>query len=242
MANALAAAAIAPRIDRACRDAELQTVFQPLIDLAHDHVVAYEALTRFPGDVTWTTRDWFANANAVGLGLRLELAAVANALTHLDEIPPDTALAINVSAAVAMTDAFFELVAPVAPRLIVELTEHDPVDDYEALSDQLENLRRLGARIAVDDVGAGFSSLRHTFLLEPDIVKLDLSLTSVIASDARTRALITTLVRYAARTGASVAAEGIESEVELERVRALGIDHGQGYLLGRPGPLTVSLN
>jgi len=232
----------APRIDRACRDAELDTVFQPLVDLQRNRLVAYEALTRFPGDVTWTTRDWFENANAVGLGPRLERAAVAAALSYLDEIPEPVALAVNVSAAVAMTDEFFELVAPVASRLIVELTEHEPVDDYDALIDQLTQLRALGARIAVDDVGAGFSSLQHAFRLDPDIVKLDLSLTSVIETDARTRALIATLVRYAARTGAAVAAEGIESEDELERVRELGIHHGQGYLLGRPAPLTVSLN
>lgn len=234
--------ATAPRIDRACRDAELDTVFQPLIDLERNQLVAYEALTRFPADMAGTTRDWFANASAVGLGARLELAAIAAALVHLEEIPEGVALAVNVSAEVAMTDEFFELVAPFASRLIVELTEHDPVDDYDALIDQLAQLRTLGARIAVDDVGAGFSSLQHAFLLEPDIVKLDLSLTSVIATDKRTRALIATLVRYAARTGAAVAAEGIESEYELERVRELGIHHGQGYLLGRPAPLTVSLN
>jgi EAL domain-containing protein (putative c-di-GMP-specific phosphodiesterase class I) len=232
----------APRIIRACREAELDTVFQPLVDLERNRLVAYEALTRFPDDMTWSTRDWFANANAVGLGVRLELTAVATALTYLGEIPEPVALAVNVSAAVAMTDEFFELVAPFASRLIIELTEHEPVDDYDALVDQLAQLRALGARVAVDDVGAGFSSLQHAFLLEPDIVKLDLSLTSVIATDARTRALISTLVRYAARTGATVAAEGIESEHELERVRELGIHHGQGYLLGRPAPLTMCLN
>lgn len=242
MPEAAAGAGTAPRIDRACRDAELDTVFQPMIDLERNKLVAYEALTRFPADMRGTTRDWFVNANAVGLGLRLEITAIATALTYLNEIPEPVALAVNVSAAVAVTDEFFELVAPFASRLIIELTEHEPVDDYDALIEQLAQLRGLGARIAVDDVGAGFSSLQHAFLLEPDIVKLDLSLTSVIATDPRTRALIATLVRYAARTGAAVAAEGIESEHELERVRELGIHHGQGYLLGRPAPLTVSLN
>src|SRR5207237_702692 len=88
------------------------------------------------------------SAYALGVRAELELAAVRSALGHLPDFPPGTRLSINVSPAVAITDAFFELVAPVAERLIVELTEHEPVDDYDTLVEVLANLRSLGALIA----------------------------------------------------------------------------------------------
>jgi EAL domain-containing protein (putative c-di-GMP-specific phosphodiesterase class I) len=224
------------------RPLHLETVFQPMIELESNDCVAYEALTRFPADGSLTTRDWFVAAHNEGTGAALELRAIASALTHLDEIPPAAALAINVSPQVAVTTEFFELVAPFAHRLIVELTEHDPVDDYESLTIALDALRTLGARVAVDDVGAGFASLRHILRLAPDIVKLDLSLTSALADDPRARALTAALVEFAAQTGAAIAAEGIETPLQLALLQELGIEQGQGYLLGRPSPLNAQLN
>jgi len=230
------------RICRACEADQLETIFQPLVDLDNNQCVAYEALTRFPEDPAWSTSDWFATAREVGMAVELELAAIAAALDHLDEIPARTALAINVSAMVAVTDEFFVLVAPVAHRLIIELTEHDPVDDYHALAKALAGLRQLGARIAVDDVGAGAASLRHVLNLAPDIVKLDLTLTHGLEDVPGAHALASAMVHFAGSTGALIAAEGIETPHELELLRELGVDHGQGYLLGRPGPLEAHLH
>jgi EAL domain-containing protein (putative c-di-GMP-specific phosphodiesterase class I) len=230
------------RIRRMCDKAELETVFQPLIKLTSEECVAYEALTRFPDASSWTTSDWFAAAREVGMAQMLELAAIAEALSHIDRIPPQAALAINISPAVAVTAEFFELAAPFAERLIIELTEHEPVEDYAALVEALGELRSLGARVAVDDVGAGFASLRHILRLSPEIVKLDLSLTRGIEDDPGVHALTSALVDFAAKTGALISAEGIETPAELSVLRELGIDHGQGYLLGMPGPLEVHLN
>ena len=223
------------------RSLDLETVFQPVIELGSNNCVAYEALTRFP-DASLTTRDCFLAAREQGNGAALELRAIAAALTHIDDIPPTAALAINVSPRVAVTDEFFDLVAPFAHRLILELTEHDPVDDYESLTNALSDLRALGARVAVDDVGAGFSSLRHILRLAPDIVKLDLSLTASLEDDPRARALTAALVEFAVRTGAAIAAEGIETPLQLRLLQELGIDQGQGFLLGRPNPLNAHLN
>lgn len=228
------------RIRHAC--AQVETVFQPLISLESNECIAYEALSRFPDDVEWTTSQWFATARELGEGAALELAAVRSALAHLDDIPPKTALAINVSPAVAVTDEFFELVAPFAHRLIIELTEHERVEDYATVVAALEDLRNFGARIAIDDVGAGFASLRHILRLAPDIVKLDLSLTHGMEDGSGAHALTSAMVGFAADTGALIAAEGIETDSELDLLRKLGIDHGQGYLLGRPGPLNAHLN
>jgi EAL domain-containing protein (putative c-di-GMP-specific phosphodiesterase class I) len=233
---------MAARINRALAQGGLETVFQPLIEFESSDCIAYEALTRFPEEAARSTSEWFSDAGELGIGARLELRAIDAALAHLDDIPPQAALAINVSPAVAVTAEFLQLVAPFADRLIVELTEHEPVADYGALVEAIRELRELGARIAIDDVGAGFATLRHILRLAPDIVKLDLSLTAGIAHDAGSRALTSALVGFAQRTGTLIAAEGIETDLELELLRELGVDHGQGYLLGRPSPLKAHLN
>jgi EAL domain-containing protein (putative c-di-GMP-specific phosphodiesterase class I) len=195
-------------------------------------------LTRFP-DPGRSTSEWFADATELGVGQELELAAIRSALAYLDELPPGIRLSINVSATVVVTDEFFELVTHVAERLIVELTEHDPVENYDVLVEALSHLRAMGALIAIDDVGAGFTTLRNIIRLSPDILKLDLSLTQAVERDAGSRALTTALVGYADSTGTVIAAEGIETEGELELLRELGVNQGQGYLLGRPERLTA---
>jgi EAL domain-containing protein (putative c-di-GMP-specific phosphodiesterase class I) len=95
--------------------------------------------------------------------------------------------------------------------------------------------------VAVDDVGAGFASLRHILRLTPDIVKLDLSLTQEIEIDPGRRALTQALVGFAERIGATISAEGIETEAELALLRRLGVDQGQGYYLGYPRALAGQL-
>jgi EAL domain-containing protein (putative c-di-GMP-specific phosphodiesterase class I) len=88
----------------------------------------------------------------------------------------------------------------------------------------------------IDDAGAGFSSLKHVLRLHPDVIKLDLALTHDIDSDPVRRALAASLVAFAREIGATIVAEGIETHGELETLRALGVTHGQGYYLARPGP------
>jgi len=133
---------------------------------------------------------WFAEATEVGLGAELELAAIRAALQRLDEFPSDVALAINVSPTTALDPRFCELLLDVADRLVIEITEHAQVDDYDALRSALAPLRERGAQLAIDDVGAGFSNLRHILRLAPDILKLDLSLTQEIANDPAREALL----------------------------------------------------
>ena len=101
----------------------------------------------------------------------------------------------------------------------------------------LAPLRERGARLAIDDVGAGFANLRHILRLAPDIVKLDLSLTQEIAHDPAREALAGSLVGFADGVGAAIAAEGISSDEDLAVLRALGVDYGQGFYLARPAPL-----
>jgi EAL domain-containing protein (putative c-di-GMP-specific phosphodiesterase class I) len=123
-----------------------------------------------------------------------------------------------------------------ADRVVIEITEHEQADDYEALRRSLEALRRRGVRVAIDDAGAGFS-LRHAITLDPHILKLDISLTRDVDRDRARRALASALIRYAEEMDVTVIAEGIETEGELAALRELGIVYGQGFLLAAPAPI-----
>ena len=101
-------------------------------------------------------------------------------------------------------------------------------------------LREQGLRISVDDTGAGISSFRHILILKPDIIKLHMSLTRGIDSDAARRALASALIQFAKENGSEVIAEGVETAAELKALRALGVMRAQGYFLGRPAPLATA--
>lgn len=214
----------------------LDIVFQPVFDLARDEVIAYEALSRFRSEPYRSPPVWFAEANDVGLGIDLELTAVEAALQQLDDLPPDVRLAFNVSPTTAASPELFYILELVGDRVIVELTEHDPVDDYDALKAAVHSLRGLGALIAVDDAGTGFSTFERILRLEPDIVKVDLRLARDVVGDPTRRALVAALIFFASSISATIVAEGIETQSELELVRRLKMAYGQGSWLGVPGP------
>jgi EAL domain-containing protein (putative c-di-GMP-specific phosphodiesterase class I) len=216
---------------------EIDIEFQPVFDLADCRIVTLEALARFWTEPMRSPSAWFAEATEVGLGVELELAAIRSALQRLDDFPPDVALALNVSPTTALDRRFSELLIDVADRVVVEITEHAQVDDYEELQRALAPLRQRGAQVAIDDVGAGFANLRHILRLAPDIVKLDLSLTQEISRDPAREALATSLVGFAEGVGASIVAEGISSDEDLALLRALGVAYGQGFYLARPSAL-----
>jgi EAL domain-containing protein (putative c-di-GMP-specific phosphodiesterase class I) len=225
------------RIRSVLDDNIIDVEFQPVFDLNDCKIVSLEALARFWREPMRSPSAWFAEATEVGLGAELELAAISSALQRLDEFPDEVALAINVSPLTAIDPRFCDLLLPVADRLVIEITEHAQVDDYDTLATALAPLRERGAQLAIDDVGAGFANLRHILRLAPDIVKLDLSLTQEIARDPARRALATSLVDFADGVGASIVAEGISSDEDLSLLRALGVAYGQGFYLARPSPL-----
>ena len=133
-------------------------------------------------------------------------------------------------------DLAFEIAAHHTERpLVVEITEHQPVEDYVALSASLDRLRELGVRVAVDDVGSGFASFRHVTRVNPDILKLDRTLVCGIDDDPVRQSLASAIVAFAADVGAVVVSEGIESESELCCLKGLAVGCGQGFYLARPG-------
>ena len=229
------------RVEAALRPGASVMAFQPIVNIHTGQTVGAEALARFHIEPIRSPDQWFAEAVEVGLGSYLEIVAVEAALAELDRLPENVFLALNVSPKTATTAGLHALLARrPANRLVLELTEHTRVDDYEELLVGIEPLRQRGIRIAVDDTGAGYAGLHHILRLRPHILKLDTTLSRGINVDPVRRALATALVSFASEIGASIIAEGIEAEVELQTLRQIGITLAQGYHLGIPGPLPLS--
>lgn len=205
---------------------------QPIVRIGTGETVAVEALTRFENGLS--PDSMFSEASALGLGATLQRATLAAALDVAASLPPDVALSLNLSAGVLQHETSLrELVASTDRQLIIELTEHERIDDYAAVRIAILALGPT-VKLAIDDAGSGFSSLRHIFALRPDYVKLDIEWVRGIDQDPVRRALVSGLVYFASETGCELIAEGIETEAELVALRGLGIGLGQGFLLGRP--------
>ena len=196
-------------------------------------MVAAEALSRFEDDRVGPDV-WFERAHGVGLGTALELAAVGRALQLLDQLPPGLALTVNVSPTVAVDAGLVALLSGVdTRRVVVELTEQLPLADG---ADPLAGLRRTGARIAVDDAGAGHAGLQRLLRARPDVIKLDRWVSHGVAADPAKEAMVRAIRDFATSVGAVLVAEGLEDEADLQAVRDLGVRWGQGWSLGRPQP------
>jgi EAL domain-containing protein (putative c-di-GMP-specific phosphodiesterase class I)/DNA-binding NarL/FixJ family response regulator len=228
----------AERIEEAIRGDAIHTVFQPVVDLNDGRILGVEALSRFRTKPRRSPETWFAEAADQGLLARLELATATQALWHLDAVPEGVYLSVNISPETLREPRLIELVRSIpAQRMVIELTERSPIVDYEETNAHLAELRALGCRLAIDDVGKGFSGLAHVVELSPDLLKFDRSLVSGVDDDEHKSALIARLSSYADQVEMEVIAEGIETVGELEALRGLGVGAGQGFLLGRPGPI-----
>ncbi|HEX8103639.1 MAG TPA: EAL domain-containing protein [Solirubrobacteraceae bacterium] len=226
------------RLDRVLEEQRFSVVFQPIVQLDGWGVVGAEALARFDDGPPRPPSDWFADAGRLGRLAELEVCTAQAAVLALDRLPRHAFLSINVSPSVIVSPGFGAMLDGVdLRRLVIEITEHAPVEDYDALVPTLDALRARGARLAIDDAGAGFASLRHILRLAPDIIKTDNTLTRNIATSRAERALTAALISFAGEIGAAIVAEGIETRAELEALQALGVRYGQGFHLGRPAPL-----
>lgn len=231
------------RIEDAIRGGVLHTVFQPVVDLADGHVVGVEALSRFMTKPRRSPETWFTEAASHGLLTRLELAAAIQAFDHLDDIPDGVYLSVNISPETLRAPRLAQMLRSIpARRVVLELTERSPIEDYEVARARLAELRAAGARLAIDDVGSAFSGLGHVVALSPDLLKFDRSLVGGVDADETKRTLIARLTSFADEVDMKVVAEGIETLEELETLRALGVGSGQGFLLGRPGPIPAMTN
>ncbi len=226
------------RIERAMAEKEFSIVYQPIWDFRLSRPVGFEALCRFQAQPYRSPDKWFAEAFETGTGISLELAVLKKALEAFKTLPPDIFISINASPETILNGELTALLCTVPlKQVVLEVTEHARVDDYEALCQSLAILRNAGVRLAIDDAGAGYASLQHIIQLQPDIIKLDMALTRAVDVDPARRALASALIFFARETGCIIVAEGIETGSELETLKILGVPRGQGYFLGYPGDL-----
>ena len=214
-------------------------MFQPIVELASGRVVGFEALSRFDPALALSVDGWFEMADRAGMCVELEvacIAAVVDALAVGDRL--DGYIALNVSPKTLIDHDFADLPDRAGRGgWVLEITEHSEVTDYPALAQRVRELQGRGLRIAIDDAGAGYSSLRHVLRLAPDIVKLDISISRDIDKIERNRQLTAAIVSFSRDTRMALVAEGIETEDERQALVRLGVEHGQGYLFGKPAPL-----
>jgi EAL domain-containing protein (putative c-di-GMP-specific phosphodiesterase class I) len=225
----------------------VRPAFQPIFDLERGRVCGFEALARFGVEPQSSPLAWLRAAAERGLEAPLEAVLLRAGLRSRAELPENCFLSVNVSPSLLTSDAVqsaFEQAGRL-DAVVVELTEREPVSDYDSLAVALDRLRARGATVAVDDAGAGYASLQHITRLRPEFIKLDRELVADLDSDAAKLALVEAVGAFAARIDAWVVAEGIERHAELDAVRAIEVPLGQGFGLGRPreriadGPLAL---
>lgn len=223
------------RISATIASGAFRPVFQPVVDLATNARVGFEALTRFEDGAR--PDHMFAEAVDCGMGIDLELVTLEAALREARALDPDVWLSLNVSPALLAKGGgtLADMLSNPAHRVVLEVTEHEAIAAYAPLREAMLRLGP-GVRLAVDDAGAGVANFNHLVELRPNFVKIDVSLVRGVDTDLSRQAVVAGLVHFAERAGCEVIAEGIETEAERATVMELGVTLGQGYLLARPAP------
>ncbi|HEY2042847.1 MAG TPA: EAL domain-containing protein [Jatrophihabitans sp.] len=219
--------------DRALDFGAVEIVLQPIIDVSNGAVVAAEALARFPGRDAVSVEETFAVAYASGRGFELEAACIRAALKRRDEMPNNALLSVNVSPDALSHPSVRQALMGDLSGLIIEVTEH-AATDQEGLRLGMADVRRRGARIAVDDASTGYAGLLRLTELRPDIVKLDRGLVSGVRDSVDRAAVIEALVSLSRRIGSRVLGEGVETIDDLTTLAELDVDYAQGYFVARP--------
>jgi diguanylate cyclase (GGDEF)-like protein len=222
-------------------EAAMHMVFQPVLELATGRVCGYEALARIDGEPVRRPDQWFAQAHRAGLGAELEALAVRAALAVPDR-PVGTFLALNVSPGALLAPPVVEILPADLSDVVIELTEHELFTAEETLEACLSELRQRGARVALDDAGAGYAGLQQVIRIAPDILKIDRSLVHGAHSDPSRYALLEALVSFAGTTGAAVCGEGVEDLADLAALADLDATYAQGYALARPADAWAGLS
>ena len=215
----------------------IRAVFQPIVRLSDLGTIGYEGLARFPtppGLVALPPDVTLAAAARAGLRDDLEVACWS-AIAAAGVPPHGRLLWVNLSPEALGHPGLLELAGRLPSRLVIELTEQDTVLNNALLRERLRPWIARGALVAVDDAGAGFTSLEYVAEIRPDFLKLSRAMVAGVDGDATREAVLRATAAFAREVGARVVAEGVERAEELEALRAMEIDYGQGWLFGRPG-------
>lgn len=221
----------------------LHSLFQPIVSLSERCILGYEALTRGPSNSPLHSPiPLFAVARQSGRLSELEIACRESACRRFSELKLPGKLFLNISPESLLeaghqpgrTLQLLKTYGIDPSQVVIELTEQAPIDDFSLLHTALHHYRAMGFSIALDDLGAGYSSLRLWSELRPDYVKIDRHFIDGIHQDAVKREFVGSILKMAKASRAQVIAEGIELPEELAVLAEMGVDLLQGYLLGRP--------
>ena len=211
----------------------IRIVFQPVVELATGRPAGFEALARFDAEPPRGPDEWLAQAHRAGLGAELEPLAIKAALDAPGR-PRSAFLALNVAPRALLSAPVRVALPHNLNGIVIELTEHEVFGGEGELELQIAGLRARGARIALDDAGAGYAGLQQLIRVAPDILKLDRALVHGAHADPSRRALLEALIGFAADTGAAVCGEGVEDLEDLRALVALDVTYAQGYGIARP--------
>jgi EAL domain-containing protein (putative c-di-GMP-specific phosphodiesterase class I) len=221
---------------------EVTTRFQPVVDLQRGGVLGYEALSRGPAGAHQSPLNLFEAAAQADLVFELDRHCRRRALQSAKELPPSAKLFLNVFPA-SMYDPDFQGASLInmleglglgPDRIVLEISEKYAIENYTLFVESLHNFTDMGFSIAVDDIGAGYSGLEKVAHLNPKYLKFDMQLVRDIDASYVRREMARALKAFADKMESTIIAEGIEREGELRTCVDLGIDYGQGFLLGRP--------
>ena len=237
-------------LERILASESITPLFQPIVHLRRGSVVGYEALSRGPSDSPLhSPMALFEIAYRHGRLSQLDLLCRHCAIRRYAELSGEALLFINVSPVTLLSEAhpkgmtrqWLQEFGLRPEQVVIELSEQHQVEDPKTLFNAVQHYRSLGFLIAIDDLGAGFSGLKLWSELQPDIIKIDRYFISQIHTDPVKKEFVRSIVSLAQTTGSKIVAEGIETDEELIQVQEMGIDYGQGYLLGHPQAEMASL-
>jgi EAL domain-containing protein (putative c-di-GMP-specific phosphodiesterase class I) len=215
----------------------LWIAFQPVVRGEHSEVFAYEALVRSRHPELRMPGELFAAAETLGRAEELERRAREFTARRAVELPPDVCMMVNVHPRSLLDEDLYSPhsgLYPLRERVIFEITERDKLHEIPGAAEGLARLRKLGYRIAVDDLGAGYAGLNSFALIRPDIVKFDMELIRNIQNSSMKANLVGLMTRLCKELGILTVAEGIETNEEYDAVRRLGCDLLQGFFIARP--------
>jgi EAL domain-containing protein (putative c-di-GMP-specific phosphodiesterase class I) len=226
---------------------QIECAYQPIVDLATGQLHGYESLARGPADSGWERPDVLFDM-AEKTGLLFEVDSLCRKVALRDaagKIPTGVKLFLNCLPS-AIHDSSFQAdrlrrtldICNLTPSdLVFEISEKESIKNFPIFRETRDYYRGLGIKFALDDTGAGYASLEAMMQVAPDYVKVTASLVKTINADPARHALMDALQNMARAIGAAIVAEGIETPEELAALQELGVDYGQGFILGRPGPL-----
>jgi EAL domain-containing protein (putative c-di-GMP-specific phosphodiesterase class I) len=218
---------------------DVSLAFQAIVDLNRGVVSGYEVLARFAAPLDAAPDRWLGAAVKMGRGREIETAIWRAAFEAGSTLPSGMFISINASPDFLASNECATLLGSRATLegVVVEVTEHEAITDYDRLSASLARYRARGAAVAVDDAGAGYASMSHVLALRPEYIKLDRAIVTNCDLDPAKAALVEMVGSFAGRIDSLLIAEGVEREGELATLTRMGVPLGQGFFLATPQPV-----